>query len=123
MKEERKGFVIQFFSCIKDVFEKDLVRKIIQFSEADAAANFDIAPTSIHIQRFTGHVHDWSILNDWPIQKIYLLTPKWGSFCNIAKYLTHAVSTCKRVKHVVKVLCAYLRNIQSFHGGYEIYLI
>ena len=52
----------------------------------EVAANFDITPTSIHIQRFTGHVYDWSILNDWPIQKIDLLTSTWGSLCNIAKY-------------------------------------
>ena len=34
----------------------------------EVAANFGITPISIHIQRFTGHVYDWSILNDWPIQ-------------------------------------------------------
>ena len=45
------------------------VGKIIQFSEAEEAAN-TIAPTSIHIKRSTGCVSDWSILNnDWPIQK------------------------------------------------------
>ena len=30
-----------------------------------------IAPTSVHIERFTGRDNDWSIKNnDWPIQKI-----------------------------------------------------
>ena len=67
------------------LFEK--ARKI-QFSEAEVAANFDITPTSIHVQRFTGHVYGWSILNDWTIQKTDLVTSTWVSFCNIAKYLT-----------------------------------
>ena len=52
---------------------------MIQFSEAEVAANSDFTQISIHIQRFTGQVYDWSILNDWPIQKIELLTPAWGS--------------------------------------------
>ena len=38
------------------------------------------APTSIHIERFSGCVSDWIILNnDWPIQKFDLLTLIWGS--------------------------------------------
>ena len=28
----------------------------MQFSEAEVAANFDITPTSINVQRFTGHL-------------------------------------------------------------------
>ena len=35
--------------------------KIIKFSEAEIAANFDITPTSIHVQRFTGHGHHWTM--------------------------------------------------------------
>ena len=31
------------------------------------------------------------------------LTSTWGSLCNIAKWLTHAVPTCKRVKLMVKI--------------------
>ena len=60
------------------------IRKIIQFSEAKVASNFDITLTSIHVQRLTGYFYNWSILNDWPIQKNDLLTPKWGSLGNIA---------------------------------------
>ena len=55
--EEHKEFVIQDFSNIKDGFQKSHVRKIIQFSEAEVAANFDITPASIHVQRFTGHLY------------------------------------------------------------------
>ena len=84
-------------------YQRCHVRKTIQFSKVDVAANFDITPISIHVQRFTGHVYDWSIVNDWPIQKIDLEISTWGSLCNIPKYLTHAVPTCKRVKHMVKV--------------------
>ena len=84
-------FVIQYFSSIKYIFEKGHVRKIIQFSEAEVAANFHITPTSIHVQRFTGYVFVWSILNDWPIQKIDLPTSTWGSLWNFAKYLTQPI--------------------------------
>ena len=96
-------------------FKKAHARKI-QFSEAEVAANFDFPPTSIHVKRFTGHVYDWSILNDRPIQKIDLLTPKLGSLCNIAKYLTHAVPTYKRVKLILKVWFSVLiyRTFKTF---------
>ena len=70
------------------MFFKRPCQKIIQFAEAEVAANFDITPISIHLRRFTGHVYDWSILNDWPIQKIDLLTTTWRNLCNIAKCLT-----------------------------------
>ena len=66
-KEGHKRFAIQDFFIIKDIFLKSHVRKTIQFSEAEVAANFDITPTSIDVQRFTGDAYDWSILNDWPI--------------------------------------------------------
>ena len=49
-----------------------------------------IAPTSNYIERFTGCVRDWSILNnDSAIQKFDLLTLIWGPYATI-KYLTHA---------------------------------
>ena len=82
-----KDFVTQYFSSrpIKDVFWIGHARKIIQFSEAEVAANFDVTPISIHVQRFTGQVYDWSVLNNWPIQKIDLLTSTWGSLRNILK--------------------------------------
>ena len=91
------------FLVSKMFFENGNVRKIIHFSEAEVAANFDITPTSFHIQKFTGHVYDWSILNHWSIRKIDLLTLTSGSLCNIVKYLTHAAPTCKVVKLMVKV--------------------
>ena len=81
---------------------------MVQFSEAEVAANFDITPTGIHAQRFTGHVYDWSIRNDWPIQNMDVLTLTLGSLCNIAKYLTHAVPACKMVKLMVKVWLSVL---------------
>ena len=94
----------------------------MQFLEAEVAANFDITPTRFHVLKFAGYDYDWNGLNDWPIPKIDLLTSTWGSLNNIAKYLTHVVPTCttdgKRF-----VLRAYLPNIYTFHGGYEIYLI
>ena len=48
-----------------------------------------IAPTSIHIERFTGCVSDWSILkNDRAIKKFDLVTLVWGAYATI-KYLNH----------------------------------
>ena len=41
-KKNIKRFVIQYFSSIKDVFEKGHAKKIIQFLEAGVAPNFDI---------------------------------------------------------------------------------
>ena len=84
-------------------FKKAHVRKIIQFSEGQVAANFDITPTSIHIKSFTGHIYDWSILNDKPTPKGDLLTPILRKLCEIAKYLAHAVPTCKTEKRIVNV--------------------
>ena len=63
-----------------------------------------MTPISIYVQKFTGHVYECGVLNDWPIQKIDLLTSTWGSLCNIAKCSTHAVPTCKSVKLIAKVL-------------------
>ena len=63
-KENIKGLSSKIF------FKKAHVRKIIQFSDAEVAANFDITPISTLVQRFTRHDYDWAILNDWPIQRV-----------------------------------------------------
>ena len=42
---------------MKDIFLKGHVKKTIQFSEAEVAANIDVTPISIHVHRFTGHVY------------------------------------------------------------------
>ena len=94
----------KIFLASKMFFKKvKMSKKIIQFSEAEVAVNSDITPIGVHVQRFTGYVYDWSILNDWPIQTIDLLTSIWGSLWNIAERITHAVPTSKRVKPMVKV--------------------
>ena len=85
----KRGKGIETRNCPNSSFShnfsiKRCFLKTIPFSEAELAGNFDINPTSIHVQRFTGHVCDWSVLNDWPTQKIDLLTPTW-SLCIIAK--------------------------------------
>ena len=73
------------------------------------------SPASIHFQRFTGHICDWSILNDWAIQKIDLITSTWR-LCNIATYLTHKFPTCKRVQFTVKVRFSVLiyQTLEAF---------
>ena len=53
-----KGFFKQFMSEKQFSFQK--LKKLLIL----------IAPTRIHIERFTRCVGDWSILNDdWPMQK------------------------------------------------------
>ena len=67
-----KGFFNQFMSEKQSIFQK--LKKLLIL----------IAPTCIHIERFTGCVSDWSILNknnDWPIQKFDSLTLILGSLC------------------------------------------
>ena len=44
--------------------------------EMDVATNFDIAATSIHVERFIGQARDWGILNSvWPINRMNILSP------------------------------------------------
>ena len=74
------------------IFVQTIIIIIFQFSKVNVAANYDITPISVYVQRFTVHVYDWSILNDQPIQNIDLLTSTSGSLCNIAKCLTYACS-------------------------------
>ena len=100
----------------KMFIKKINIRKVIQFSKAEVVGNFDITLTNIHVQRFTGHVYDWSILNDRPTQKnwqISLPISTWRNFCNIAKYLIHAVPNFKSVKLRANILflCAYLNKL------------
>ena len=63
-----------------------------------------IAQTSIHIERFSGCVSDWSVLyNDWSIQKVDLLTLIWGAYATV-KHLTQAFPDLyKKVKLMAKV--------------------
>ena len=84
-KKNIKGLLPKIFLISKMCFKKTHVRKIIQFSVAEVAANFDITPTRLHVQRFTGHVHDWCMLNDWSIQKIDLLTSTSGVLVTLPK--------------------------------------
>ena len=49
-----KRFIIQDFCRIKDVFQTVYVRNIIQFSEAEVTAIFDIAATSIYLEDSLG---------------------------------------------------------------------
>ena len=61
-KKNIRALSSKIFLVLKIFFKK--VRKIIQFSEAQVAANSDIQQVLKDIQRFTGNVYDWSILND-----------------------------------------------------------
>ena len=61
-KKNIRAWSSKIFLVLKIFFKK--VRKIIQFSEAQVAANSDIQQVLKDIQRFTRNVYDWSILND-----------------------------------------------------------
>ena len=52
-----------------------------QFAERDIATNFDIAATQIHVERFTGRVCNWGILNSiWPINRSEILSSTQQSY-------------------------------------------
>ena len=48
-KKSINGLSSKIFLASQMFFKKAHVRKIIQFSEAEVAANFGITPTSIHV--------------------------------------------------------------------------
>ena len=64
-----KGLSSKIFLVSKIFFKKAMSEKKIQFSETEVAANIDVTPTSIHVQR-SGHINNRSMLNEWPIKKL-----------------------------------------------------
>ncbi|XP_057292377.1 uncharacterized protein LOC130620063 [Hydractinia symbiolongicarpus] len=80
-----RGFSVQDHCSIKGVFlNRPAQKDTDQFSPADVAANFDIASTRIHVERFIGRVRDWSILNAvWPLQRMDLRSSTWQVLCHI----------------------------------------
>lgn len=84
-----RGFSIQEYCSGKGVYLNRPAQKSgPQFTEAEVAANFDIAATRIHVERYIGRVRDWSILNAvWPIQRIDLLASTWQVICHIVNML------------------------------------
>ena len=48
------------------------------------------------------------------MENIDLPTSTWGSLCNIAKFLTHAVPTCKRVKLMVWFSVLIYQTFKAF---------
>ena len=80
-----RGFAFQELCSIKGIFlNRPAQKNCEQFTEADVAANFDIAATRIHVERFIGRVRDLSILNAvWPLQRIDILSSTWQALCHI----------------------------------------
>ena len=93
-----KGFLKPFMSEKQSSFQK--LKKLLIL----------ISPTSIYIERFTGCISDWSILNsDSAIQKFDLLTLILGSLC-----YNQILNPCiprlvyKRIKLMAKVKSSVL---------------
>ena len=85
-----------------------------------------IKPKNVSLCPRLRYVYDKSILNDWPIQKIDLLTSTLGTLCNIFICLIHAVPTCKRVTLMVKVWSSVLiyQTFRAFKEAMKwVYLI
>ena len=80
-----RGFSIQDYCSIKGVYLNQPAQKESnQFSNSEVAANFDIASTRIHVERFIGRVRDWSILNAvWPLPRMDLLSSTWQALCHL----------------------------------------
>ena len=70
------GFSIQELCAVRGMtLNRPKQKENNQFAERDIATNFDIAATRIHVERFTGRVCNWGILNSiWPINKIDILS-------------------------------------------------
>ena len=67
---------------MKSCLIKDSLNSSCQKNKELKKLLIKIAPTSIYIERFTGPVSDWNMLNnDWPNQKFNSLTLIWGSLC------------------------------------------
>ena len=88
-----KGFFKLFMSEKQSSFQK--LKKLLIL----------IAPTSIYIERFTGCVSDWSVLNnDSAIQKFDLLTLIWVSLCYNQMFNPYTPRIeYKRIKLMAKV--------------------
>ena len=87
----------------KGLFKQFMLQKQSSFQKLKKLLIL-IAPTSIHIERFSGCISDWSVLNnDWSIEKFDLLTLIWGAYATV-KYLTHEFPDLyKNVKLMAKV--------------------
>ena len=52
--------------------------------EVNVTTNIDIAATRIHVERFTGRVRDWGILNSvQPINKMGIFSSAWQTLAHI----------------------------------------
>ena len=87
----------------KGFFKQCILEKLSSFQKLKRLLIL-IASINFHIERFTGCVSDWGILNnDWTIQKFDLLTLISGSLC-YSQILIHAFPDLyKRVKLMAKV--------------------
>ena len=79
-----RRFSIQELCIVRGVtFNKPKQKENDQFAERDAATNFDIAATRIHVERFIGRVCTWGILNSvCPINRIDTLS-SWQTLVHI----------------------------------------
>ena len=80
-----RGFSIQEYCTVKGItLNRPKQKENDQFDQSDVAANFDIAATRIHVERFIGRVRDWAILNAvWPLNQMDLLSSTWQMLCQI----------------------------------------
>ena len=76
---EDKDFSVQDYCANKGVFLNRPAQKVHpQVSEADVAANFNIASTRIHVERYIGRLRDWEILNVvFLLQRMDLMSSTW----------------------------------------------
>ena len=84
-----KGFAIKELCATKGVFHNRPPSKFSeQFTQVEAADNFDIASLRIHVERYIGRVREWGILNKiWSVQRMDLLNCTWKVRCHISKPL------------------------------------
>ena len=79
-----RRFSIQELCAVRGVtFSKLKQKENDQFAERDAAINFDIAATRIHVERFIGRVRTRGVLNSiFPKNRIDILS-SWQTLADI----------------------------------------
>ena len=80
-----RGFSIQELCASQGItLSRSKQKENDQFIEVDVATNFNIAATRIHVERFTGRVRDWGILNlAWPNNRMYIVLSTWQTLVHI----------------------------------------
>ena len=112
-----RGFSIQELCALGGItLNRPKQKDNDQFSEIDVASNFDIAATQIHVERFTGRVCNWGILNSVrQINQIDILSSTWQMLAHILNLtLPPIVYNIIFGINFPNLICVWLQEIPNF---------